>query len=217
MPVLSSSVSCVTLKASLSDAADSNLPSDLGAVGMVRSTTSTWSPPSTHACEQSVFTKLAMWPEPRPLPVRPSGRTALTAGVVGFAMLTTYMTEPRSLRLAVVDDDQRVPAEVDVLVLEVGQRESADELRRVGLRDVEHGDAAPAAHVRVVILEVHPGGPAGDVRDELDVARRGERRLDRDAPAGRRHRVRHTDTAATATSDVSLFIHRRRLCIYALP
>ena len=37
-----------------------------------------------------------MWPEPRPLPVRPSGRTALTDGVVRFAMLTTYMTDPRS-------------------------------------------------------------------------------------------------------------------------
>ena len=36
-----------------------------------RSTTSTWSPPSTHACEQSGLTKLAMWPEPRPLPGQP--------------------------------------------------------------------------------------------------------------------------------------------------
>src|SRR3954454_25415888 len=68
VPVLSSSVSCDTLNASLIDAADSNLPSDLGALGVVRSTTSTWSPPSTHACEQSGFTKFAMCPEPRPLP-----------------------------------------------------------------------------------------------------------------------------------------------------
>ena len=37
-----------------------------------------------------------MWPEPRPLPVRPSGRIALTTGEVRFAMLTTYMTEPMS-------------------------------------------------------------------------------------------------------------------------
>jgi hypothetical protein len=33
------------------------------------------------------------------------------------------------LHLAVVHDDQRVPAQVHILVLEVGQRESADELR----------------------------------------------------------------------------------------
>ena len=94
--MLSSSVSCVTLNASLREAADSNLPTDLGALGTVRSTTSTRSPPSIHACEQSDLTKFAMWPEPRPLPVRPSGRTALTTGAVGLAMLTTYMTEPRS-------------------------------------------------------------------------------------------------------------------------
>src|SRR3954468_22808784 len=74
VPVLSSSVSCDTLKAALNDAADSNLPSDRGAVGTVRSMTSTWSPPSTQACVQSVLTKLAMWPEPRPDPVSPSGR-----------------------------------------------------------------------------------------------------------------------------------------------
>ena len=36
MPVLSSSVSCVTLNESLSEAADSNLPSDIGAVGIVQ-------------------------------------------------------------------------------------------------------------------------------------------------------------------------------------
>jgi hypothetical protein len=96
VPVLSSSVSWVTLK-SLWEATDSNLPSDLGAVGMVRSITSTWSPPSIHACEQSVFTKFAMCPDPRPLPVRPRGRIAETMGAVGFAMLTTYRTEPKSL------------------------------------------------------------------------------------------------------------------------
>jgi hypothetical protein len=62
----------------------------------VRSTTSTWSPPSIHACEQSGLTKLAMWPEPRPVPVSPSGRTALIDGSVGLAMLTTYITDPRS-------------------------------------------------------------------------------------------------------------------------
>src|SRR3954452_10681044 len=84
VPVLSSSVSCETLKASLIDAADSNFPSERGALGIVRSTTSTWSPPSIHACVQSVLTKLAMWPEPRPLPVRPSGRMALTLGDVGW-------------------------------------------------------------------------------------------------------------------------------------
>ena len=38
-----------------------------------------------------------MWPDPRPLPVRPSGSTALIEGLVGLAMLITYMTEPRSL------------------------------------------------------------------------------------------------------------------------
>jgi hypothetical protein len=87
----------VTLKESLSDAADSNLPSERGAVGKLRSTTSTRPPPSTQACVQSCLTKLAMWPEPRPLPVSPSGSTALIEGRVGFAMLTTYMTAPRSL------------------------------------------------------------------------------------------------------------------------
>ena len=97
VPVLSSSVSCETLNASLIDAALSNLPSECGAFGSVRSTTSTWSPPSTHACEQSGFTKLAMWPEPRPLPVRPSGSTASTTGWVGVEMSITYMIEPRSL------------------------------------------------------------------------------------------------------------------------
>ena len=80
------------------------------------------------------------------------------------------------LRFAVVDDDQRVPAQVDVLVLEVGQRESPDDHRRIGLRDVEHGDAAPAAHVRVVVLEVHSRRRPRDVRHELDVARGGKRR-----------------------------------------
>jgi hypothetical protein len=89
VPVLSSSVSCVTRNASLCEAADSNLPSDLGAAWSLTSTTSTWSPPSTHSCEQSLFTKLAMWPEPRPLPVSPSGSTAVKVGEVGFAMLTT--------------------------------------------------------------------------------------------------------------------------------
>ncbi len=78
------------------DAADSNLPSDPGALGTVRSITSTWSPPSTHACEQSGLTKLAMCPEPRPLPVKPSGRIAITLGEVGFARLITYMIDPRS-------------------------------------------------------------------------------------------------------------------------
>ncbi len=97
VPVESSSVSCETLKLSLMDAADSNLPSDFGAVGSVRSTTSTWSPPSSHACVQSGFTKLAMCPDPRPAPVSPSGRTEITVGDVGSTMLTTYMIEPRSL------------------------------------------------------------------------------------------------------------------------
>src|SRR6478672_5397550 len=95
VPVLSSSVSCETLNASLIDAADSNLPSERGADWIVRSTTSTWSPPSTHAWVQSGLTKFAMWPEPRPLPVSPSGSTAAIDGDVGFAMLITYMSEPR--------------------------------------------------------------------------------------------------------------------------
>ena len=95
--MLSSSVSWLTLKFGLFDASDSNFPSDLGAVGTDRSTTSTRSPPSTHACEQSALEKFAMWPEPRPLPVRPSGRIALIVGAAGFAMLSTYMIEPRSL------------------------------------------------------------------------------------------------------------------------
>src|SRR3954471_13823855 len=92
VPVLSRSVSWLTLNASLFDAADSNLPSERGAVGFERSTTSTWSPPSIHASEQSALTKLAMWPEPRPFPVSPSGRTAWTFGDAGSAMLTTYIT-----------------------------------------------------------------------------------------------------------------------------
>src|SRR3954452_20855863 len=83
VPVLSSSVSCEILKASLIDAADSNFPSERGALGMVGSTPSTWSPPSVHACVQSVLTKLAMWPEPRPLPVRRSGRTLWIFGFAG--------------------------------------------------------------------------------------------------------------------------------------
>ena len=97
MPVLSSSVSCETLKEGLFDAADSNLPSERGAAGLVRSTTSTRSPPSSQACVQFDLTKLAMCPEPRPVPLNPSGSTARIVGTVGFAMLTTYITEPRSL------------------------------------------------------------------------------------------------------------------------
>jgi hypothetical protein len=34
---------------------------------------------------------------PRPLPVSPSGKIASTVGDVRFAMLRTYMIEPRSL------------------------------------------------------------------------------------------------------------------------
>ena len=37
-----------------------------------------------------------MCPEPRPLPVSPSGSTAITRGTVGCSMLITYMIEPRS-------------------------------------------------------------------------------------------------------------------------
>jgi hypothetical protein len=82
---------------SLFDAADTNSPSDLGALGKVRSTTSTWSPPSTQSCVQSDLTKLAIWPEPRPpSAVPPSGSTARGIGTVRFEMSTTYMTEPRS-------------------------------------------------------------------------------------------------------------------------
>src|SRR4051812_25610480 len=91
VPVLSRSVSWLTRNASLFDAADSNFPSERGAVGFDRSTTSTWSPPSIHASEQSAFTKLAMCPDPRPFPVRPRGMTASTLGDVGSAMLTTYI------------------------------------------------------------------------------------------------------------------------------
>ena len=40
--------------------AEDSWPSDVGAARSVRSTTSTSSPPSIHACVQSAFTKLAM-------------------------------------------------------------------------------------------------------------------------------------------------------------
>src|SRR4029450_8533639 len=65
------------------------------------------------------------------------------------------------LGLAVVHDQQDAPAEVDVLVLEMRQRQGAHDLWISGLRDVEHGNAAPPAHVRVVVLEVHPGSLPG--------------------------------------------------------
>ena len=118
-----------------------------------------------------------MWPEPRPLPVSPSGRTASTNGASGFAMLTDVHDRAEVLGLAVVDHDQRVAAEVDVLVLEVRQRQLGHQLRRLRARDVEHLHAGPAADERVVILEVHPGGVAGDVRQQVHVARRGQRRV----------------------------------------
>ena len=55
-------------------------------------------------------------------------------------------------------------------------------MRRVGLRDVEHRDAAPAAHVGVVALEVHPGGAARNVSPRAA-------RCSRSRAAGRREPV----------------------------
>ena len=78
-----------------------------------------------------------------PLPVSPSGSTALTDGRVGCDM--------------------------SILVLEVRQRQCAHHARRVGLRDVEHRDAAPAADKGAVILEVHARRGAGDVVERVDV------------------------------------------------
>jgi hypothetical protein len=190
VPVLSSSVSWLTLKASLREAADSNFPSDLGAVGTERSTTSTWSPPSTQACRAVRLDEVgdvpgapaaagqAEWQngeDGRRRPVRDADHVHDRAEVLG---------------LAVVHDQQDVPAEVDVLVLEMRQRQGAHDPWISGLRDVEHGDAAPPADVRVVVLEVHPGSASRDVREEMDVARGRERWLDEDVLACGRHRAR---------------------------
>ena len=191
------------------DAADSNLPSDLGALGIGE--------------VDHLDVVAAVDPRLRAVgldEVRDVARAAAVAGQTerqdrahggrGRVRDADHVHDRAEvLRLAVVDDEQRVPAQVDVLVLEVGQRESADELRRIGLRDVEHGDAAPAAHVGVVVLEVHPGGGSRDVRQEwtlLEVARGGSSRAARS-----RHRVQDCDDGGQASSATTLPIRRPRL------
>jgi len=61
---------------------------------------------------------------------------------------------PEVLGLAVVRDQQRVPAEVDVLVLEVRERVEPGDRRRRRVGDVEDREPLGAGHVGVVPLEV---------------------------------------------------------------
>ena len=85
-------------------------------------------------------------------------------------MSNAYRTDPRIARLAVVGDQHGVPAEVDVLVLEMGERVDGDDSGRGGDRDVEHREPGGTGDERPVALEDHPEGrPRGDVAQVLDV------------------------------------------------
>ena len=118
-------------------------------------------------------------------------------GVVGLAMLTTYMIEPTSFASRSFTTSNVLPQRSTSSFSKCGSGERADDLRRVRFGDVEDGDAAPAADVRVVILEVHPGGRAGDVRDQVHVARGRQRWLDDGVTTGhgdsRRHEEQYED------------------------
>ena len=147
--------------------------------GSVRSTTSTRSPPSTQASAQSVLTKLAMWPEPRAAAGQAERQDRADVGDVGFAMLTTYMSEPRSCSARSLTTSSLLPHRSTSSFSKCGSGSAPTACGDAGLRDVEHGQAAPAADERVVVLEGHAGGGAGDVVEHVDVPRGGERRLTR--------------------------------------
>jgi hypothetical protein len=79
--------------------------------------------------------------------------------------------------LAIVGDQQRVAAEVDVFVLKVRQRKRPDGRGRLGPVDVEDRQASgPAGGVRIVALEDDACVAAWDVGDEVHVRRRSQRR-----------------------------------------
>jgi hypothetical protein len=191
VPVLSSSVSWLTLKFSLFDAADSNLAErprsagdgEIDHLDVVAAVDPDLSAVGLHeVCDV-----------PGPAPTAGQAeRQDRAHGRCGRVRDVDDVHDRAEVeRLTIVDDDQRVAAQIDVLALEVGEGKSGHHLRGIRSRDVEDRDPAPAADEGVVILEVHAGSTPRNVTDQVHVARGSKR--GRDNLTGGRHGAEEGD------------------------